>query len=414
MTDAKKAALQDVQDVLQKMVQVHDTYKAKIDGLKQRKEELIAINETAPTWETLQEETDVWDQIDATLNEYETVWNELTAKLDNASTAWLETGITNPPGYYKAAHSKDIQDVYTLAFSPRRAVMTALAKGEIPVSTLDLGNGQRLKTYWHDGLPKQDGIMLPQYIRKLWTENPRQDSIQFKIRDYMELRGIENTTRTSERIETELFRLAHTVFSFENEDGPQRAFALVETHKLNNDGEMRITLSKGLRDLLIATGKQFHQYPDPIYMVSLNDNPNAWTIGHYIADRKSQNWHLWDGDSAVFTTLEIWGAAPDLPNEAAVRDAGSHFIKDIVRKIERDLTSLEALNIHKWQYNVRGGGQSWSRSFKDWKKASIKVTWINNPYDTYDKEARRELDKKKREIRILEVEKQKVIKKGKK
>jgi hypothetical protein len=413
MTDAKKAALQDVQDVLQKMVQVHDTYKAKIDGLKQRGEELIAINETAPTWETLQDEIDVWDQIEATLDECETVWNELTAKLDNASTAWLETGITNPPGYYKAAHSKDIQDVYSLAFSPRRAVMTALAKGEIPVSTLDLGSGLFLKTYWNGGIPKQDGKMLPQYIRKLWTPNPRQDFVEFNIHDYMELRNDPNVTRTEANVETELFRLAHTVFSFENEDGPQRAFALVETHKLDNSGNFRITLSKGLHEMLIACGKHYHQYPDPMFQINMHHNPNAWEIGNYIADKKSQVWHQFDGDSMDFSTLEIWAAASDLPSEETVRAGGSHFVKEIVRKIEKELDLLQELKIYKWTYKGRGAG-GWGKSFNDWKKAWFAITFIGNPYDSYDKPGRRKLDLQRREIRLLEAEKQKAIKNGKK
>jgi len=68
-----------------------------------------------------------------------------------------------------------------------------------------------------------------------------------------------------------------------------------------------------------------------------------------------------------------------------------------------------------WKYKTREGGQKWTRGWKEWKSASVEITWKANPYDSMDKKAARELEKKKREVRILEAEKQKVKRgKGKK
>jgi hypothetical protein len=396
--------------IIDQMRDLVQEYEPKMAKLQAMADEARNVNEKKATREGVDLEGQVLDELIKARTEYVERLDALRSQLDEASQKLFDESVITP-GYYRAAHSKDVHDVLLQAWQPKRAALVSYKKHDVMVSSLELGNGEFLKTYWFGGIPAQEGIMLPQYIRKLWTMNPSRPSVRFNVRDYMELRGLDNSTRTSENIIEECFRLAKTYFSFETTDRELRGFAMVEAHRLEG-GEMEITLSKGLRDLLTECGRQFHQYPDPLFLVNMNNNPHSWELGMYISDRKSMLWKYWDGPSALFTTLELW-AATTLPTEAEAKTWGSQYIKEIVRKLERDLSALD--NVVSWKYKTREGGQKWTRGWKEWKSASVEITWKANPYDSMDKKAARELEKKKREVRILEAEKQKVKRgKGKK
>lgn len=384
--EALNAIITKIQDLI-------SDYEPRINKLQALADETRDINTKTPTAKGLDLEDKLLGDLIQARTEYHDKLSALMAEFEGATDQLFLADIVSIGGYYKAAQSKDVHDVLLMAWQPKRAILTEFKKQRIMVSKLDLGAGETLKTYWFGGLPKQEGIMLPQFIRKLWTQNPGSATIRFNVRDYMDLRELKNSTRTTENIIAECFRLAKTYFSFELEGRELRGFSMVETHRLEN-GEMEITLSKGLRELLIDCGRQFHQYPDPLFQINLNDNPHAWEMGMYISDRKSMLWKWWDGTSAKFTTEELWNSTT-LPTEEEVKASmGSQYVKEIIRKFERDMNALA--NVIDWKYEPRGG-KEWTRGWKEWKKASVRITWKNNPYDKMDKKAAQEWERKKRQ-----------------
>lgn len=379
-------------DLKKALMSVIDGYKAAIDKSEAVIHKLEALHKEAeninsapdaPTAEGLHLEGKILEKLISERDQYAQEVKTWSTKLEAAAKAYFDVaGFSSVPQFYRAPHNQEIREVYQLLFSPSLIYENDnVPAGENLESRLSsrLRPGEELVIEWSGGKLVQEGIMLPQYIRKLWYADQNAIKIKFNIRDYMELRGLENITQTRSIIEQELIKLAKLRIYRKLGETRRGYHAFVGTH-LFEDGQVILTLTQETIEMFQAAGNRFHTYLDGLFRLNLKINPNSWNLGNWLCDQKSINWPYWEGKDAIFPTSDLLIAAN------IQETANPHKKERIARRIERDLDAL--CDLISWEYHPEGG-REWPGNYPSWKKASIKVTYINNPYDNWDKEAKR-------------------------
>lgn len=401
----EKEAMNRVIDLIQGLIK---DYEPRIKKLEDLELEVRDMTDKSPNKDNLALHVQILDDLIATRTEYRRRLNALMAVLVEAADKFCSVGVIDFPGtYYKAPHNSEIKEVYDLIINPAKAMFDPDADKDHKFRSHALTRkGEVLTIVWGDGKLTQEGIMLPQFIRKLWLRDPKADQVRFNIRDYMKLRGLKNATQTYEIMNRELLKLVGIRIYYTLNEKTRGGYGFVGTH-LKEGGEVLLTLTKETISMFESAGKQFHLYPDALFKINMQYNPLSWGLGMYFADQKSCFWKQWPGDEMVFPNLALLDVSG--LSESAVRAGGRHYVKEIIRKIERDLDALS--ESYNWQYYPQGG-KEWSEGWKAWKAGQVKIKFIASPYDSFDKQAALELDQKKRESRILEAEKQKVKQKA--
>lgn len=322
-------------------------------------------------------------------------------------------------GYYKATYSPEIGEVYDLLYDPRHAELIEEPADGSPqdaerqssnyyshkLATAGPMAGNRLVIQWATGKLNQEGIMLPQYIRRLWMENHGPDIVSFDLNDYMRLRGLpmKNKAQTCARLEKEIIKLAEIRIYYQDEKQHKHGvhgFCGVHFRKGN---KVSITLTQETINMFRRAGCRYHSYADALFKINTQDYQLAWKLGHFLCDIKSINWHAKEHNTRIMGTMELAEAAGLSVDR--VRAYGSHFNTKFIPSLEKNLDGLA--DVIKWEY-VGQGGREWKGTFPRWKKEKIKITYIKNPYDTMDKAEKRRREKVKRDARAAERERQKV------
>ena len=120
--------------IIDQMRDLVQEYEPKIAKLQAMADEARNVNEKKATGEGVDLEGQVLDELIKARTEYVERLDALRSQLDEASQKLFDESVITP-GYYRAAHSKDVHDVLLQAWQPKRAALVSYKKHDVMVSS---------------------------------------------------------------------------------------------------------------------------------------------------------------------------------------------------------------------------------------------------------------------------------------
>lgn len=319
--------------------------------------------------------------------------------------------------YYPAPHTRQIKEFCELLFNPGMAeerVQTVKDEDtnkdiQRPIYTTDTHSlartGQRVEIIWYQGKIAAEGIMLVQYLRRLWMQQYGNRKPEFlrgelprllvlNVREYAKARKSDNFSRTKTQIMDEIKKLVALQFSYYQGDKYTGGthFLSANLQQTDNDPDndiIQIYLDDDVAAWFRDAARKFVFYPEKLFKINLGHNPLAWNLGQYLAEQKSYLWKRGD-KFLMIRPAEMIAACRILET----RQITKHKKQEIIIPIERDLNALG--DIYPWEYST--GGRVWAGNYISWMKTAVfNIQYTNNPYDKIDVEARKLADKKRRD-----------------
>lgn len=236
-------------------------------------------------------------------------------------------------------------------------------------TTISVGRDRHAAAVWMGGTLKPVGIKLALFIQAKFEG---QLVITFTLQEFMKYAGLTHRKSAAEAVDTELQKLR--MMNIEAWMGDKTrfsgGFSLWGTAYGNN--RIVITLTQEGYSVF-SRAKGFKYFPYGILTPSLLYNPNSLSLAAYFISQKAMNWGKQGCD--IYDVLDTIDRATDLPKPEDVKNNhSSRYTQFIIKPFERDMNAMS--HIFSWEY-IKGSGNSW----KEFKTAAIKVTFINHPQD---------------------------------
>ena len=245
--------------------------------------------------------------------------------------------------------------------------------------------------------PKTEGLrtsshqLLDALMQEATRNGFKSQIVRILVKDFMNMRGLKDEKEARKQINADLETLSNIRISFTENRKGNRGQDFINVSIIGTYG-IKKGYIQAVIDLVffeqVVKNYNVMPYPQTLYTLNGNNNPNSFYFGRKITEHKNMNYFKPNAD--IISVEKLLKSSPVMPSYDEVSKNGRHYVQQIINPFERDMNALnETLT---WEYchsngtplseqdfDILYGNDKNNPSYNLFMTLLVKITWRNYP-----------------------------------